>query len=147
MVYFYKIYFLLNCHVKWAFPNNVRRNNVFFGKKMLIGDIIGCSAKMISNALKWQQNPETHGRKTSNYCQNGSKNSQNGKDSANHHLQKDDLTLPVSALTVRRRLIEAKLSARSLRKAPLLRELHVRNRLKFDKELMDWPQRNITFRG
>ena len=25
--------------------------------------IIGCSAKMISNALKWKQKPETHGRK------------------------------------------------------------------------------------
>ena len=47
---------------------------------------------------------------------------------------KDDLKLPVSAVTVRRRLIKAKLSARSLRKAPLFKKQHVQNRLKFAKE-------------
>ena len=38
--------------------------------------------------------------------------------------------LPVSAVIVRRLLIKAKLSARSPHKAPLLKKLHARNRLK-----------------
>lgn len=49
---------------------------------------VGCSAKMISNALKWVEKPETHGRKLSN-CQNGPENNQNGKGSANDQLQDD----------------------------------------------------------
>ena len=61
---------------------------------------------------------------------------------------KDYLKLPVSAVTVRRRLIAAKLSARSPRKAQLLKKRRVQNRLKFAKEHIDWPKekwRNILW--
>ena len=37
------------------------------GEMYKVQQIIGCSAKMISNALKWQQNLETR-KKISNYC-------------------------------------------------------------------------------
>ena len=46
---------------------------------------IGCSAKMISSALKWKAKPERRGRKQ----KTGSKNSQIGKGSANDQLQDD----------------------------------------------------------
>lgn len=50
--------------------------------------MIGCSAKMIPNALKWQPKPRCR-RKWKTTILNGSKNSQNGKDSANDQLQGD----------------------------------------------------------
>ncbi len=56
--------------------------------------MIGCSAKIISNALK-KKKSESYAttrkmwKKTENYHSNGLKNSQNGKDSANDQLQGD----------------------------------------------------------
>lgn len=61
---------------------------------------------------------------------------------------KDDLDLSVSSITVRRRLLEAKLFARSPRKVPLLTKRHVSNRMKFAKTHMDWPKekwRNVLW--
>ena len=51
--------------------------------------MIGCSAKMISNALKLQQKPEMHVEENEQLLLKRIEESQNGKDSANHHLQKD----------------------------------------------------------
>uniref|UniRef100_A0A3B4AA51 Transposase Tc1-like domain-containing protein n=1 Tax=Periophthalmus magnuspinnatus TaxID=409849 RepID=A0A3B4AA51_9GOBI len=88
---------------------------------------IGCSAKMISNALKWK----------------------NGKGSASDQLQDDQrLELPVSAVTVRRRLCEANLFPRIPRKIPLLKKRHAEKRLQFAKEHINWPKekwRNILW--
>uniref|UniRef100_A0AAY5EBN4 Transposase Tc1-like domain-containing protein n=1 Tax=Electrophorus electricus TaxID=8005 RepID=A0AAY5EBN4_ELEEL len=63
---------------------------------------------------------------------------------------KDGLKLPVSTVTIRSRLCEANLSARSPRKVPLLKKKKkdVLKRLQFAKEHMDWPKdkwRNILW--
>ncbi|KAJ8349552.1 hypothetical protein SKAU_G00246820 [Synaphobranchus kaupii] len=115
-----------------------------------VQQIIGCSAKMISNALKWQQKPETRGRKRATTVKTDRRIVRMAKIQPiiTSRKIKDDLKLPVSAVTVRRRLIEAKLSARSPRKAPLLKKWHVQNRLKFAKEHINWPKkkwRNILW--
>uniref|UniRef100_A0A3B4B4E0 Transposase Tc1-like domain-containing protein n=1 Tax=Periophthalmus magnuspinnatus TaxID=409849 RepID=A0A3B4B4E0_9GOBI len=53
---------------------------------------------------------------------------------------KDGLKLPVSAVTVRRRLCEANLFSRIPRKVPLLKKRHVEKRLQFAKEHINWPK-------
>uniref|UniRef100_A0A8C6TZ38 Transposase Tc1-like domain-containing protein n=1 Tax=Neogobius melanostomus TaxID=47308 RepID=A0A8C6TZ38_9GOBI len=61
---------------------------------------------------------------------------------------KDSLKLPVSTVTVRRRLCEANLLARSPRKVPLLQKRHVLKRIQFSKEHIIWPKekwRNILW--
>lgn len=82
-------------------------------------------------------------KKTENYHSNGSKNSQNGKGSTNDELQGDQRRSKVTCectVTIRRRLCEAKLSARSPDKVPLLQTRHVLKRLQFAKEHIDWPK-------
>ena len=75
-------------------------------------NIIGCSAKMISNALKWRAKPDEW-QKTLDNHQNGSKNNQNGKGSANDQLQDDQTQSGVTCtVTVGRRLCEANLFTR-----------------------------------
>uniref|UniRef100_A0A3Q3WM40 Transposase Tc1-like domain-containing protein n=1 Tax=Mola mola TaxID=94237 RepID=A0A3Q3WM40_MOLML len=60
-----------------------------------------------------------------------------------------DLELPVSTVTVRRRLCEANLFTRIPRKVPLLKKKrHVQKRLQFAKEHINWPKekwRNILW--
>uniref|UniRef100_A0A3Q3VI99 Transposase Tc1-like domain-containing protein n=1 Tax=Mola mola TaxID=94237 RepID=A0A3Q3VI99_MOLML len=62
---------------------------------------------------------------------------------------KDSLELPVSTVTVRRRLCEANLLTRIPRKVPLLKKRHVqKKRLQFAKEHINWPKekwRNILW--
>uniref|UniRef100_A0A3Q3W7Y0 Transposase Tc1-like domain-containing protein n=1 Tax=Mola mola TaxID=94237 RepID=A0A3Q3W7Y0_MOLML len=61
---------------------------------------------------------------------------------------KDSLKLPVSTVTIRRRLCEAKFLARSPCKVPLLKKRHGLKRIKFAKEHIDWPKekwRNILW--
>ena len=59
-----------------------------------------------------------------------------------------NLKVHVSASTIRRRLCEAKLPARSPRKVPLLQKRHVLKRLQFAKEHVKWPKekwRNVLW--
>uniref|UniRef100_A0A4W4F6N2 Transposase Tc1-like domain-containing protein n=1 Tax=Electrophorus electricus TaxID=8005 RepID=A0A4W4F6N2_ELEEL len=102
--------------------------------------IIGCSAKMISNALKWQTKPETHGRKRNTTIHVDQRITRMAK---KHPMissrEIKNLQLPVSTATIRRCLHEAKLLARNPRKVPLLKK-DVLKRLQFAKEHIDWPK-------
>uniref|UniRef100_A0A3Q4AY50 Transposase Tc1-like domain-containing protein n=1 Tax=Mola mola TaxID=94237 RepID=A0A3Q4AY50_MOLML len=68
--------------------------------------IIGCSAKMISNALKWRAKPETRGRKRKTTIKMDRRITRMAKAQPmiSSRMIKDSLELPVSTVTVRRRL-------------------------------------------
>lgn len=112
--------------------------------------MIGCSAKMISNALKWKAKPERRGRKRKTTIRMDRRIARMVKTQPmiSSRMIKDSLKLPVSTVTIRRRLCEANLSARSPRKVPLLRKRHVLKRIQFAKEHIGWPKekwRNILW--
>uniref|UniRef100_A0A3Q3X4T7 Transposase Tc1-like domain-containing protein n=1 Tax=Mola mola TaxID=94237 RepID=A0A3Q3X4T7_MOLML len=112
--------------------------------------IIGCSAKMISNALKWRAKPETRGRKRKTTIKMDRRITRMAKAQPmiSSRMIKDSLELPVSTVTVRRRLCEANLFTRIPRKVPLLKKRHVQKRLQFAKEHINWPKekwRNILW--
>src|SRR4029434_825331 len=69
--------------------------------------IIGCSAKMISNALKWQRKPEKRGRKRNTTIRVDRKITRMAKKQPmiSSREIKEDLHLPVS--TIRRRSEDA----------------------------------------
>uniref|UniRef100_A0A3Q4BQW7 Transposase Tc1-like domain-containing protein n=1 Tax=Mola mola TaxID=94237 RepID=A0A3Q4BQW7_MOLML len=92
--------------------------------------IIGCSAKMISNALKWRAKPETRGRKRKTTIKMDRRITRMAKAQPmiSSRMIKDSLELPVSTVTVRRRLCEANLFTRIPRKVPLLKKRHVQKR-------------------
>lgn len=106
-----------------------------------IQDLLDCSAKLISNALKWQAQTETRGRKrkTSSYEDKRLIRFVKIDPFITPSKIKDDLKLSVSNRTIRRRLQEAKLIGRSPRKMPLLQKRHIIKRLKFAREHKDWP--------
>uniref|UniRef100_A0A3Q3K8Q9 Transposase Tc1-like domain-containing protein n=1 Tax=Monopterus albus TaxID=43700 RepID=A0A3Q3K8Q9_MONAL len=112
--------------------------------------IIGCSAKMISNALKWRAKPERRGRKRKTTIKMDRRITRMAKAQPmiSSRMIKDSLELPVSTVTVRRRLCEANLFSRIPRKVPLLKKRHVQKRLQFAKEHVNWPKekwRNILW--
>uniref|UniRef100_A0A3Q0S1K1 Transposase Tc1-like domain-containing protein n=1 Tax=Amphilophus citrinellus TaxID=61819 RepID=A0A3Q0S1K1_AMPCI len=119
--------------------------------KMLIGEgktykevqkTIGCSAKMISSALKWKAKPGRRGRKWKTTIQMDRRIARMGKTQPmiSSRVMRDSLMLPVSTVTIRRCLCEANLPARSPHKVPLYgRKRHVLKRLQFAKEHIDWP--------
>uniref|UniRef100_A0A3Q3VY81 Transposase Tc1-like domain-containing protein n=1 Tax=Mola mola TaxID=94237 RepID=A0A3Q3VY81_MOLML len=112
--------------------------------------MIGCSAKMISNALKWRAKPETRGRKRKTTIKMDRRITRMAKAQPmiSSRMIKDSLELPVSTVTVRRRLCEANLFTRIPRKVPLLKKRHVQKRLQFAKEHINWPKekwRNILW--
>ena len=115
-----------------------------------IQDTLQCSAKMISNALKWEAKPETRGRHrktTKRDDRNIAKLAKKNPFTTSKKI-KNDLELPVSTVTIRRRLIEANLLGRSPRRVPLLTKRNVSNRLKFAKLRVAWPKekwRNILW--
>ena len=106
-----------------------------------IREVVKCSNKMIANALKWSGKPETRGRKRKlsdkavrNLLRKSKKNP-----FVPATVLKEELCLPVSTSTVKRRLRDANLFARSPRKVPLLKKIHLKNRLQFAKDHVDWP--------
>lgn len=112
--------------------------------------MIGCSAKMISNALKWRAKPERRGRKWKTTIKMDRRITRMAKAQPmiTSRMIKDSLELPVSTVTVRRRLCEANLFSRIPRKVPLLKKRHVQKRLQFAKEHINWPKekwRNILW--
>uniref|UniRef100_A0A8C2PVH5 Transposase Tc1-like domain-containing protein n=1 Tax=Cyprinus carpio TaxID=7962 RepID=A0A8C2PVH5_CYPCA len=112
--------------------------------------MIGCSAKMISNALKWRAKPERRGRKRKTTIKMDRRITRMAKAQPmiTSRMIKDSLELPVSTVTVRRRLCVAILFSRIPRKVPLLKKRHVQKRLQFAKEHINWPKekwRNILW--
>lgn len=115
-----------------------------------VQELVGCSAKMISNALKWQVKPETRGRRriTSIRTDRRIAKMVKAQPMMGSKEVREGLNLPVSTATIRRRLCEARLPARSPRKVPLLQKRHVQKRMKFAKDHLDWPKekwRNVLW--
>ena len=86
---------------------------------------------MMSNASKWQLKPERC------FFKKKKKDLANDRSRVIKDLPRSKF--PVSAVTIRC-LCEAKLSARSSCKVPLLEKWHVLKRLQFAKEHIDWPK-------
>lgn len=106
-----------------------------------VQEILHCSAKKVSNALRWKFKGETRGRKrvTSAKTDRQMVRMVKKHPQISSRALQDELNLPISASTVRKRLIEAGLHARSPRKVPLLTSRHTRNRLSFAKFHANWP--------
>uniref|UniRef100_A0A0K8TZE2 Transposable element Tcb1 transposase n=1 Tax=Bactrocera latifrons TaxID=174628 RepID=A0A0K8TZE2_BACLA len=106
-----------------------------------IQEIMKCSPQMISNALNYRKTNETRGRKRKTstaddrnivrYCKLNP--------FASARKIRDELNLSVNTETIRRRLVQNKLFARSPRKVPLLKKKHVEARIQFAKEHGSWP--------
>lgn len=112
--------------------------------------LVGCSAPMIRNAITYKKRNEKRGKKrilseaTVRQVTRCAKN----RPTMSAIEIRDELNLVCGVHTVRRRLREHKLNARSPRKVPLLKKSHVTRRLQFAKEHLTWPTdkwRNILW--
>lgn len=125
--------------------------------KMLIGEgktykevwkMIGCSAKMISNALKCKAKPGRCGSKWKNTIriyQTIAKMAKMQPISSFREIREGP-KLPVSSVTIRKRLCKANLSARSLQKRPTVKKKRRAKKDTIWREHIDWPKekwRNI----
>lgn len=117
---------------------------------LVIQETLGCGASTIANALKYTEKPETRGRKrnTSKADDRLIVRYSKNNPAASSKVILDKVQLPVSDVTIHRRLLENKLFARSPRKVPLLTKKHLQARIKFAKSHADWPAtkwRNILW--
>lgn len=112
--------------------------------------MLGCSDQMIANAVKYQEKTETHGRKRKTSANDDRRIvccSQKDPFAFSKMIQ-EDLGLSVSSVTIRRRLLEHNLCARSPRKVLMLTKKQVAARFKFAKAHINWPPekwRNILW--
>lgn len=108
-----------------------------------IQKLLSCSAKMVSNAIKYVKKPENRGPKRKTSIQDDRKIVRMSKmEPSKSAVQiRKEMNLSVSDMTVRRRLLEANLAARSPRKKPLLTKKHRDKRLEFAKNFVSWPDR------
>jgi len=115
-----------------------------------VGRIIGCSNKMICNALKYDTKPETRGRKlamTPKMVTRLVRESKKDPFKPASELKKD-LNISAAITTVRSCLRDNKLYARSPRKVPLLTKKNIAKRIKFANQYVNWSQekwRNILW--
>lgn len=106
-----------------------------------IQNILKCSAKMVSNAINHDSKPEKRGakRKTTIIEDRRIVRFSKANPFASSRDIKADLSLEISDVTIRRRLLDQNLSARSPRKVPLLGKRHIKARLEFAKSHLNWP--------
>lgn len=115
-----------------------------------VQNLLSCSAKMIRNALIYEEKVESRGRKSvmSQTTKRMIKNVSTRNPLVPATEIRDSVCPSVSVETVRRVLRENNLYARSPRKVPLLKKIHVTNRLRFAKTHIIWPAekwRNILW--
>lgn len=106
-----------------------------------VGRTVGCSNKMIRNALKFVPKPETRGRKRSMsplLVRRLIRQSQKDPFKPATVLRKE-LNITACVETVRSRLRENGLKSCTPRKVPLLTSKHLKQRLKFAEDHLDWP--------
>jgi len=105
-----------------------------------IAKIIGRSRKMVENALKLKNNKETRGPKrktTSRIDRQIVRVSKIDPFKSSINI-KNELNLPISARTIRRRLKEGNLNGRAARKVPHLSLKNVKCRIQFAKDHIAW---------
>lgn len=115
-----------------------------------IKKIMSCSDQMIANALRYTEKGETRGRKRKTTPIDDRRIVRFSKvdPSASSKKIQKDLNLSVSTVTIRRRLVENNLFARSPRKVPLLTKKQADARLKFAQDHLNWPKekwRNVLW--
>jgi len=106
-----------------------------------IENIVGCSPTMIFNAIHYKLKPENRGGKLKTSAVD---DRQIVRYATIHPFAsagqiKKELNLTISLQTLRRRLRENNLFARSPRKVPLLTQKHIVARMEFAKVHKDWP--------
>lgn len=96
---------------------------------------------MISNAINYEWKPEKRGakRKTTNADDRRIVRVSKANPFASSRDIKAELSLGISDVTIRRRLLDKNLNARSPRKVPLLGKRHIKAKLEFAKSHLNWP--------